>query len=94
MKHILTTALFATFAVLRTSAQTPAVTYADHDKVAAALANGGSLITAPNLIQRATTSPLLAGGAPRKRRTARLASAIGRVDTRAASSAMPGSARR
>ncbi len=49
MKLLLTIAAFLTVAVLRTAAQSPAVTYVDHDKVAAALANGGSLVTAPNL---------------------------------------------
>ena len=49
MKILLTTAAFLTVAVLQAAAQTPAVTYADHDKVAAALANGGSLVTAPNV---------------------------------------------
>ena len=36
-------------ATLHTSAQTPNVTYIDHDKVAAALAKGTSLMTAPNV---------------------------------------------
>ena len=49
MKHLLTIAALLTVAVSRTAAQTPAVTYVDHGKVAAALANGGSLVTAPNL---------------------------------------------
>jgi mannose-6-phosphate isomerase-like protein (cupin superfamily) len=49
MKLLLTTATLLTVGVLNMDAQTPAVAYADHDKVAAALANGGSLITAPNL---------------------------------------------
>jgi mannose-6-phosphate isomerase-like protein (cupin superfamily) len=49
MKLLLTTAALLTVGVLNMDAQTPAVAYADHDKVAAALANGGSLITAPNL---------------------------------------------
>ena|SRR5437867_11468241 len=42
------TALFTT-AVLLTAAD-PGVTYVDHDKVAAALAKGGSLVTAPDLL--------------------------------------------
>jgi quercetin dioxygenase-like cupin family protein len=49
MKLLLTTAALLTVGVFTMNAQTPAVAYADHDKVAAALANGGSLITAPNL---------------------------------------------
>jgi mannose-6-phosphate isomerase-like protein (cupin superfamily) len=49
MKLLLTTAALLTMGVLNMDAQTPAVAYADHEKVAAALANGGSLITAPNL---------------------------------------------
>ena len=49
MKLLLTTAALLTIGVLNMDAQTPAVAYADHDKVAAALAKGGSLITAPNL---------------------------------------------
>jgi mannose-6-phosphate isomerase-like protein (cupin superfamily) len=49
MKLALTTAALLSACALSMSAQTPAVTYADHEKVATALANGGSLITAPNL---------------------------------------------
>ena len=49
MKLLLTIAAFLTVAMLVTAAQSPAVTYVDHDKVVAALANGGSLVTAPNL---------------------------------------------
>ena len=49
MKHVLTIAALLTTAVLWTSAQSPAVTYVDHDKVMAALAKGGSLVTASNL---------------------------------------------
>jgi mannose-6-phosphate isomerase-like protein (cupin superfamily) len=53
MKPRLTTAailtVILTVGVIRMAAQTPAVTYMDHDKVTAALANGGSLVTAPNL---------------------------------------------
>ena len=54
MKIPLTIVAILTAAVLtgvtRIAAQTPPVAFADHDKVAAALANGGSpLITAPNL---------------------------------------------
>ena len=49
MKHLLTLAAVLTVAALHTGAQSPAVTYVDHDKVATALANGGSLVTAANL---------------------------------------------
>ena len=49
MKLLLTIAALLTVAALRTAAQTPAVTYVDPDKVTAALANGGSLVTASNL---------------------------------------------
>ena len=49
MKLMLTVATVLTVAVLQTGAQSPAVTYVDHDKVAAALAKGGSLVTAPNV---------------------------------------------
>jgi len=40
---------FATFAVAAVAAA-PTVTYVDHDKVAAALAKGGGLVTAPDLL--------------------------------------------
>jgi mannose-6-phosphate isomerase-like protein (cupin superfamily) len=49
MKLLLTIAALLAIAALRTAAQSPAVTYVDHDKVAAALSNGGSLVTAANL---------------------------------------------
>jgi mannose-6-phosphate isomerase-like protein (cupin superfamily) len=49
MKHMLTLAALLIVAVLTTTAQSPPVTYVDHDKVAAALANGGALVTASNL---------------------------------------------
>jgi mannose-6-phosphate isomerase-like protein (cupin superfamily) len=49
MKLAFTIAAVLAAGVVSMSAQTPAVTYTDHDKVAAALANGGSLVTAPNL---------------------------------------------
>jgi mannose-6-phosphate isomerase-like protein (cupin superfamily) len=49
MKLALTIGALLTIAALHTGAQSPAVTYVDHDKVAAALANGGSLMTAANL---------------------------------------------
>jgi mannose-6-phosphate isomerase-like protein (cupin superfamily) len=49
MKLVLTLAVLLTVAVFTTTAQSPSVTYVEHDKVAAALANGGSLVTASNL---------------------------------------------
>ena len=49
MKLVLTFAGLFVVAVLTTTAQSPSVTYVEHDKVAAALANGGSLVTASNL---------------------------------------------
>ena len=49
MKLVFTIAALLTVAVLWTAAQSPAVTYVDHDKVVAALAKGGSLVTAPNV---------------------------------------------
>src|SRR3984893_16179416 len=49
MKIVLTTAALLTFGVLHMAAQAPPVTFVDHDKVAAALGNGGSLVTASNL---------------------------------------------
>ena len=48
MKFVLTAVLFAS-AVLYASAQSPAVTFVGHDKVAEALAKGGALVTASNL---------------------------------------------
>ena len=50
MKIILALSALFTAAVLVTWAAAPAVTYVAHDKVAAALANGGSLVTAPDLL--------------------------------------------
>jgi mannose-6-phosphate isomerase-like protein (cupin superfamily) len=44
-----TAALALTVLGFHMHAQTPNVTYLDHDKVAAALAKGGSLMTAPNV---------------------------------------------
>jgi mannose-6-phosphate isomerase-like protein (cupin superfamily) len=49
MKLVLMLAGLLTVAVLTTTAQSPSVTYVERDKVAAALANGGSLVTASNL---------------------------------------------
>jgi mannose-6-phosphate isomerase-like protein (cupin superfamily) len=46
---VILTAAVLTAGAIHMAAQTPPVAFADHDKVAAALANGGSLITAPNL---------------------------------------------
>jgi hypothetical protein len=48
MKFVLTAVLFVA-AVLYASAQSPAVTFVGHDKVAEALAKGGALVTASNL---------------------------------------------
>jgi mannose-6-phosphate isomerase-like protein (cupin superfamily) len=45
----LTLTALLSVAVLTTTAQSPSVTYVDHDKVAAALAKGGALVTASNL---------------------------------------------
>ena len=50
MKLFLTLATVLLVAAFRASAQAPAVTYLDHAKVAAALAKGGVLTTASNLI--------------------------------------------
>ena len=49
MKMMLTLATFATLTTLPLSAQAPAVRYIDKEKVAAALAKGGNLVTASNL---------------------------------------------
>jgi mannose-6-phosphate isomerase-like protein (cupin superfamily) len=49
MKTLLLTAALLLAVTLHMSAQTPNVTYIDHDKVAAALAKGSSLMTAPNV---------------------------------------------
>ncbi len=49
MKTLLATTVLLLAATLYLSAQTPNVTYIDHDKVAAALAKGTSLMTAPNV---------------------------------------------
>ena len=49
MKTLLVTTFLLLTATLHMSAQTPNVTYIDHDKVAAALAKGTSLMTAPNV---------------------------------------------
>ena len=48
MKLLLAT-VFVAAAVLHTTAQAPAVTFVGHDKVAEALAKGGSLVTASTL---------------------------------------------
>ena len=49
MKNNLVLATFLTIAAATVGAQSPTVTYVDHDKVATALANGGGLVTASNL---------------------------------------------
>ena len=49
MKLLFTIAALLTISILGTTAQAPAVTYVDHDKVMAALAKGGSLVTASNV---------------------------------------------
>src|ERR1700677_1841138 len=49
MKLVLTLTALLTVTLLTTTAHSPSVTYVDHDKVAAALAKGGSLVTASNL---------------------------------------------
>ena len=49
MKTLLATTVLLLAATLHMSAQPPNVTYIDHDKVAAALAKGTSLMTAPNV---------------------------------------------
>jgi mannose-6-phosphate isomerase-like protein (cupin superfamily) len=50
MKTVLmTAAILLTALAIPTPAQTPNVTYLDHEKVAAALAKGSSLMTAPNV---------------------------------------------
>ncbi len=46
---LMAAALFTTALTLPMSAQTPNVTYLDHEKVAAAIAKGSSLMTAPNV---------------------------------------------
>jgi mannose-6-phosphate isomerase-like protein (cupin superfamily) len=46
---LMAAALFMTALTLPSSAQTPSVTYLDHEKVAAAIAKGSSLMTAPNV---------------------------------------------
>jgi glc operon protein GlcG len=50
MKRLLTTAAWLTVTASYAAAQTPAVTHVDHEKMAAALAKGGVVMTAPNLI--------------------------------------------
>ena len=50
MKSLLALATLLTIAVLLNAAGAPEVTYVAHDKVAAALAKGGSLVTAPDLL--------------------------------------------
>jgi quercetin dioxygenase-like cupin family protein len=49
MKFLLALTVLLTTAILLTAADAGA-TYVDHDKVAAALSKGGSLVTAPNLL--------------------------------------------
>ena len=46
---LLTAALFTTALTLPMAAQTPNVTYLDHEKVSAAIAKGSSLMKAPNV---------------------------------------------
>ena len=46
---LMAAALFTTALTIPMSAQTPNVTYLDHEKVAAAIAKGSSLMTAPNV---------------------------------------------
>lgn len=46
---LMAAALFTTALTIPMSAQTPNVTYLDHAKVAAAIAKGSSLMTAPNV---------------------------------------------
>jgi mannose-6-phosphate isomerase-like protein (cupin superfamily) len=50
MKFTLATLTLFTMAVLLTAAGSAEVTYVPHDKVAAALAKGGPLVTAPDLL--------------------------------------------
>ena len=50
MKFTLATLTLITMAVLLTAAGSSGVTYVGHDKVAAALAKGGPLVTAPDLL--------------------------------------------
>ena len=50
MRPLLKLTALLTFAALPTTAQTPGVTFLDHEKVAAALAKGGVLTSASNLI--------------------------------------------
>jgi mannose-6-phosphate isomerase-like protein (cupin superfamily) len=49
MKLVLTLTALLSVAVLTTTAQSPSVTFVDHDKVAEALAKGGALVSASNL---------------------------------------------
>ena len=49
MKYLLMLVTFLAVAVGSVVAQSPTVTYVDREKVATALANGGGLVTAPNL---------------------------------------------
>jgi mannose-6-phosphate isomerase-like protein (cupin superfamily) len=49
MKHLFMFMTFLAIGAASVVAQAPTVTYVDHDKVATALANGGGLVTAPNL---------------------------------------------
>jgi mannose-6-phosphate isomerase-like protein (cupin superfamily) len=49
MKLVLTLTALLSVAVLTTTAQSPSVTFVDHDKVAEALAKGGALMSASNL---------------------------------------------
>jgi mannose-6-phosphate isomerase-like protein (cupin superfamily) len=55
MKRLLTITAFLTVAASYAAAQTPAVTHVDKEKVAAALAKGGVLVTAPNLVVQGAT---------------------------------------
>ncbi len=49
MKFLLVFATFLAAALMMTGAGTPAVSYVDHDKVAASLAKGGTLVTQSDL---------------------------------------------
>ena len=59
---LMAAALFTTALTLPVSAQTPNVTYLDHEKVAAALAKGASLMTAPVLYIIEGEATFVSGG--------------------------------
>jgi glc operon protein GlcG len=50
VKYLLTMTIVFTAAILTAAESSKPATYVDHDKVAAALAKGGSLVTAPDLL--------------------------------------------